>query len=254
LFNTPCRRKQLRDWAFPHTTDSHEAPGWTYEDDDVDDTTDFNLSLHMSTSIDEITDDIISRKSRPPSPAPRQDAPRCRHIAVTQHQAPSSSSSTDRGFVISKIFTQNVHGLRRQPKDKNGNICSTAPHDYTRYEHLIMTMKLKQLDVYFIQETWLEGDDVSDEVINGHHIFRHNGELGNHNFSGVAIILSPKYHEGWKAAGAHPPITTDATGEFAGRFISMNIKLASNDCVGKQVRKTTCPHPCLCLPSMHEDR
>ena len=61
-------------------------------------------------------------------------------------------------------------------------------------------------------------------------------ELGNHNFCGVAIILSPKYHEGWKAAGARPPITTDATGEFAGRFISMNIKLASNDRVGKQVQ------------------
>ena len=135
---------------FPHTHDSHEAPGSTYEDDE-DDTTDFNLSLHMSTSIDEITDDIISRKSRMPSPAPRQDAPRRRHTAVTQHQAPLLSSSTDRGFVISKIFTQNAHGLRRRPKDKNGNICSTAPHDYTRYEHLITTMKLKQLDVYFIQ-------------------------------------------------------------------------------------------------------
>ena len=96
-------------------------------------------------------------------------------------------------------------------------------------------MKLKQLDVYFIQETWLEGD-VFDEVINGYHIFRHNGELGNHNFPGVAIILSPKYHEGWKAAGARPPITTDATGEFTGRFISMNIKLASKNCGGKQVR------------------
>ena len=96
-------------------------------------------------------------------------------------------------------------------------------------------MKLKQIDIYFIQETWLEGD-VYDEVINGYHIFCHNGELGNHNFRGVAIILSPKYHKGWKAAGARPPITTDATGEFAGRFISMNIKLASNDCVGKQVR------------------
>jgi len=95
-------------------------------------------------------------------------------------------------------------------------------------------MKLKQIDVYFIQETWLEGD-VYDEVINGYHIFCHNGELSNHNFRGVTIILSPKYHKGWKAAGARPPITTDATGEFAGRFISMNIKLASNDCVGKQV-------------------
>jgi len=95
-------------------------------------------------------------------------------------------------------------------------------------------MKLKQHDVYFIQETWLEGD-VFDEVINGYHIFRHNGELGNHNFHGVAIILSPKYQEGWKAAGARPPITTDVTGEFAGIFISMNIKLASKNCGGKEV-------------------
>ena len=164
LFYTPCRQKQLRDWAFPHTHDSHEASGSTYEDNDADDTTDFNMSLHMSALIDKIKDDIISRKSRPPSPAPRQDKPRRRHTAVTQRQAPSSSSSTDRGFIISKIFTQNAHGLRHRPKDKNGNICSTAPHDYTRYEHLITTIKLNQLDVYFIQKTWLEGD-VSDEVI-----------------------------------------------------------------------------------------
>jgi len=53
-------------------------------------------------------------------------------------------------------------------------------------------------------------------------------------FSGVAIILSPKYQEGWKAAGARPPITTDVTGEFAGRVISMNIKLASKNRGGKQ--------------------
>jgi hypothetical protein len=70
LFCTPRRQKQLRDWVFPHTNDSHEAPGSTYEDDD-NDTTDFNLSLHMSTSIDEITDNdnIIPRKSQSPSPA-----------------------------------------------------------------------------------------------------------------------------------------------------------------------------------------
>jgi hypothetical protein len=91
LFCTPRRRKQLRDWVFPHTNDSHEAPGSTYKDDD-NDTTDFNLSLHMSTLIDKITDndDIIPRKSRSPSPAaPRQDAPRRRHTAVTQRHAPS---------------------------------------------------------------------------------------------------------------------------------------------------------------------
>jgi hypothetical protein len=76
-------------------------------------------------------------------------------------------------------------------------------------------MKLKDIDVYFVQETWLEGD-VFDKIINGYHFFRHNGGVGNHNFRGVPIILSPRYHEGWKAAGARPPITTDATGEFAG--------------------------------------
>ncbi len=49
-------------------------------------------------------------------------------------------------------------------------------------------MKLKQLDVYFVQETWLEGD-IFDEIINGYHVFCHNRKLGNHNFHGIAIIL-----------------------------------------------------------------
>jgi hypothetical protein len=70
-------------------------------------------------------------------------------------------------------------------------------------------MKTKSLDVYFVQETWLEGD-AFDKVINGYHVFRHNGGKGNH------IILSPRYYQGWKAAGARPPLTTDATSEFAG--------------------------------------
>ncbi len=79
--------------------------------------------------------------------------------------------------------------------------------------------------------------DVFDEIINGYHVFHHNGGVGNHNFRGVAIILSPCYREGWKAAaGARPPITTDAMGEFAGRFISLNIKLASNNHAGKTIR------------------
>jgi exonuclease III len=97
-------------------------------------------------------------------------------------------------------------------------------------------MKTKSLDVYFVQETWLEGD-VFDEVINGYHIFRHNGGKGNHNFRGVAIILLPRYYAGWKAAGARPPITTDATGKFAGRYISINVILNSRNRMGKQVRR-----------------
>jgi len=96
-------------------------------------------------------------------------------------------------------------------------------------------MKLKDIDVCFVQETWLKGD-VFDEIINGYHVFRHNGGVGNHNFRGVAIILSPRYHEGWKAMGARPPITMDAMGEFAGQFVSLNIKLVSNNHAGKTIR------------------
>ena len=96
-------------------------------------------------------------------------------------------------------------------------------------------MKLKEIGVYFIQETWLEGN-AFDKMINGYHVFCHNGDIGNHNFRGVAIVLSPRYYDGWKAAGARLPITTDATGEFAGRFISLNVQLANNDPTGKQIR------------------
>ncbi len=64
------------------------------------------------------------------------------------------------------MLTQNAHGLRQRARDNDGNIRPNQPFDYTRYEHLITTMKLKEIDVYFIQETWLEGD-VFDEAING---------------------------------------------------------------------------------------
>ncbi len=112
-------------------------------------------------------------------------------------------------------------------------------------------MKTKSLDVYFVQETWLEGDTF-DEVINGYHVFRHNGGKGNHNFCGVAIILSPRYHQGWKAAGARPLLTTDATGEFAGRYISINITLNSYDRMGKHVcGKKGSKHLALTLASVY---
>ena len=104
-------------------------------------------------------------------------------------------------FATRKILTQNAHGLRCRAHDNEGNLHPNLPHDYMQYEHLITSMKLKSIDVYFVQETWLEGD-VYDDIINGYHVFHHNGAVGNHNFCGVAIILSPCYHEGWKATGA----------------------------------------------------
>jgi hypothetical protein len=129
---------------------------------------------------------------------------------------PPKAVTPARQLDICIFATQNTHGLRRIPRDSEGKPLPNESHDYTRYEHLIAMMKTKSLDVYFVQETWLEGD-VFDKVVNGYHVFRHNGGKGNHNFRGVAIILSPRYHKGWKAAGGRPPLTTDATSEFAGR-------------------------------------
>ena len=155
--------------------------------------------------------------------------------STTRPPVPLTRTKEKRKFVISTILTQNAHGLRRRARDINGNIIPNSPFDYTRYEHLIATMKQNDIDVYFIQETWLEGN-AFDKTITGYHVFRHNGEVGNHAFRGVAIVLSPRYYEGWKTAGAKSPITTDATGEFTGRFISLNIQLANNDHTGKQIR------------------
>ena len=135
---------------------------------------------------------------------------------------------------ISTFATQNTQGLRRIPRDTKGKPIPNTTYDYTRYEHLIAMMKTKNLDVYFVQETWLEGD-AFDEVIDEYHVFRHNGGKGNHNFRGVAIILSPRYYRGWKDAGSKPPLTTNATSEFAGRYISINIILKKCDRLGKQV-------------------
>jgi hypothetical protein len=100
-------------------------------------------------------------------------------------------------------------------------------------------------------ESWLEGD-AFNEIINGYHIFRHNGGKGNHNFCSVAFILYPRYYDGWKNASARPPITTDTAGEFAGRYISINVSLKSYDKLGKQVRgKKGDKHLALTLASVY---
>ena len=56
-----------------------------------------------------------------------------------------------------------------------------------------------------------------------------------------------------------PPtlITTDAAGEFAGRYISLNVTLIdSHGRMGKQVRgkKGNSPTSCICLPPVYQDR
>ena len=97
-------------------------------------------------------------------------------------------------------------------------------------------MKVKCLDVYFLQDTWLE-DGEFDVDIGGYHIFCHNGPNGNHLHHGVAIVLSPCYYAGWKAAGTAPLITTNTVSEFVGCFIGITIKLESNNKIGLTIKR-----------------
>jgi hypothetical protein len=135
---------------------------------------------------------------------------------------------------ISKIYTQNVHGLWCRARDGNGTIIGNTERDTTKLEHLITRMRTDDIDAWL--ETWLEDDDF-DTVIGGYHIFRHNSPITssghNHLFRGVAIILSPRYYLAWRAAGSPLPVTTAPTGEFAGRFIGLNLKFDCFDSRGR---------------------
>jgi hypothetical protein len=71
---------------------------------------------------------------------------------------------------ISKIYTQNVHGLWCRARDSNGNIINNCERDTTKLEHLIHRMRTDDIDAWLVQETWSEEDDV-DTVIGGYHIF-----------------------------------------------------------------------------------
>jgi hypothetical protein len=155
--------------------------------------------------------------------------PRRRTTTLAKADMPNECLDT------STYCTQNAHGLWQLAKDDDGNRLSNQPRDTTRFKHLIALMKVKCLDEYFLQDTWLE-DNEFDIDVGGYHVFRHNGPNGNHLHHGVVIVLSLRYYAGWKAAGAAPPITTDTASEFVGRFIGITIKLESRNKRGRTIR------------------
>jgi hypothetical protein len=155
--------------------------------------------------------------------------PRRRATTLAKADMPNECLDT------STYCTQNAHGLLRLATVEDGNRLSNQPWDTTRFEYLIASMKVKCLDVYFLQDTWLE-DNEFDIDVGGYHVFHHNGQNGNHLHNGVAIVLSPCHYAGWKAAGAAPPITTDTASEFVGCFIGITIKLESRDKRGRTIR------------------
>jgi hypothetical protein len=53
---------------------------------------------------------------------------------------------------------------------------------------------------------------------------------------GVAIVLSPQYYAGWKAAGAAALITMLPDDEFVGCFIGLTVKLECRNKPGWKVK------------------
>jgi hypothetical protein len=162
---------------------------------------------------------------------------------------------------ISKVFTQNVHGLWCWPRNQDGTVIANSEQDMTKLEYLIHRMRSDDIDVWLVKETWLEDKDF-DTNIGGYHMFRTNSPVGStghdHLFCGVAIILSPWYFLAWKAAGSPWPYTTDPARAFAGRFIGIPLKFKCRDHRGRKIKGkllniclASVYHPCHDTP--HEE-
>ncbi len=135
-------------------------------------------------------------------------------------------SNEEKKIPTTTIFTQNVQGLWRCPKDPEGNILLNHSADTSKMEYIIDYMTTNDIGVWLVQETWEEGNE-SNIQIGDYHIFRHNSAKGEdgrwHLFKGVGIILSPQFHVAWQATGSPPPITMQHK-EFEGRYIQLSVK------------------------------
>ena len=89
-------------------------------------------------------------------------------------------------------------------------------------------MEEKGLDVYTVQETWLDGN--MDWDINGYHVFCHGlpEQTCSRGQSGVAIILSPSLYKDYQDSGSPPPVYSPADnavtkGRFIGRWFQIRV-------------------------------
>jgi hypothetical protein len=176
---------------------------------------DFHPHLTDNISFSQTTDDHFSEDV---------DLPHTPEVPQ-RHTSPIPQSIISQGppiiMDVSKIYTQNFHGLWSQTQDPDVNIIPNCECNTTKLEHLVHQMRVEDIGTSLVQETWLEDDDV-DMNIGSHHLFCHNSLAGTtgqgHIFCGIAIILLPKYFLAWKATGSPPPIMTEPTGKFYGQI------------------------------------
>ena len=116
--------------------------------------------------------------------------------------------STGSDFVS---LSQNVNGLKRPEK----------------IDAIVHTMRRRKIDVYLVQETWLEGDgeEYKHITIHNYTVFFHGNpeKTCDRGRGGVAIFLSPRAAKAWEAASAHKP---KISGNVAGcpRWMSIELR------------------------------
>jgi exonuclease III len=109
------------------------------------------------------------------------------------------------------VVTHNINGLKRKEK----------------LDFIVQFMKEKTIDVYCLQETWLEGEQeqFSELTLNNYLVFMHGNKDKTcaRGKGGVAIILSPRAAKAWKNAGNPAPVLG---GIVAGCVRFMGIRLS----------------------------
>ena len=99
-------------------------------------------------------------------------------------------------------------------------------------------MSIRKIDVYLIQETWLDGDYVSE--IKGYTLFHHGLKKCSRDQCGVDIILSPTFLQFYKDSGSKPPITIseeNTIGRFIGISLSIKVKTDHKGAFKKKRKK-----------------
>jgi hypothetical protein len=150
------------------------------------------------------------------------------------------------------IYSQNIQGSGRNQKEDT---------DTYKFDHITSLMEERGIDIYLVQETWLNDEYKSHSVVNGYYLFHHGTNEASdsideeeeenpphqisrkgHTKGGVAIFLSPKATAAWKRAGQHDPIVSGNTHGCA-RYIA--IKLHFFDHLGEIVKVHACSvyHP-----------
>ena len=125
LFHAPRRRKQLRDWAFPHNDENVISfPIDLTTDDDTTSADNVSVTELLREEVEQEveqqtewenddTNDKLSRDSSPPISTSLLKARKKSATAFTHRSRPSETPIDGKQvFVISKMLTQNAHSLQ----------------------------------------------------------------------------------------------------------------------------------------------